>query len=412
MTMHNFEQKLEKYAELTVKVGVNIQKDQTLVINGPVGGADFVRLVAKKAYEAGAKYVHVEWNDDDLARLRYDLAPFEAFKEFPIWKAKGFEEMAENGAAFMTIKSTDPDLLKGVDGEKIAAANKASGQAMNTFRSYIQSDKVSWLVVSAPSKPWAAKVFPDVPEEEQVAKLWEAIFETVRINTEDPVAEWKKHDETLQDRAKFLNEKNYKKLHYKAPGTDLTIELPENHIWLGGGGPSQEGVHFVANMPTEEVFTAPKRDGVHGTIKNTKPLNFGGNVIDNFTLTFKDGKVVDFSAEEGEETLKHLLDTDEGASRLGEVALVPHSSPISQSGILFYNTLYDENASNHIAFGSAYSTCLKNGAQMTSEELKNAGFNTSITHVDFMVGSGEMDIDGEAADGSTEPVFRKGEWTI
>ncbi|RKL67932.1 aminopeptidase [Salipaludibacillus neizhouensis] len=412
MTTQNFDEKLEKYAELTVKVGVNIQEGQTLVINGPVGGAEFVRLVAKKAYEAGAKHVHVEWNDDDLARLRYDLAPFEAFKEFPVWKAKGFEEMAENGAAFMTIKSTDPDLLKGVDGEKIAAANKASGQAMNTFRSYIQSDKVSWLVVSAPSKPWAAKVFPDTPEEEQVPKLWEAIFETVRINTADPVAEWKKHDKTLQDRAIFLNEKNYKKLHYKAPGTDLTIELPENHIWLGGGGPSQDGVHFVANMPTEEVFTAPKRDGVHGTIKNTKPLNFGGNVIDNFTLTFKDGKVVDFSAEEGEETLKHLLDTDEGASRLGEVALVPHSSPISQSGILFYNTLYDENASNHIAFGSAYSTCLKDGAQMTSEELKNAGLNTSITHVDFMVGSDDMDIDGESADGTTEPVFRKGEWTI
>lgn len=410
--MQAFEEKLDKYAELAVKVGVNIQKNQTLVLNAPISGADFVQLIARKAYEAGAKHVHVEWNDDDLTRIRYDLAPFESFKEFPAWKAKGFEEMAENGAAFMTIKSTDPDLLKGVDGEKIAAANKASGQAMDTFRSYIQSDKVSWLVVSAPSKSWAAKVFPDLPEEEQVEKLWEAMFEAVRINTEDPVAEWKRHDENLQNKAKFLNEKNYKKLHYKAPGTDLTIELPENHIWLGGGGPSQDGVHFVANMPTEEVFTAPKEDGVHGKVTNTKPLNYGGNVIDNFTLTFKDGKVVDFSAEEGEVTLKHLLATDEGAARLGEVALVPHSSPISQSGILFYNTLYDENASNHIALGSAYSTCVKDGAKMSSEELKKAGLNTSITHVDFMIGSGEMDIDGETADGKTEPVFRKGEWTV
>ncbi|SES18413.1 aminopeptidase [Salipaludibacillus aurantiacus] len=410
--MKTFEEKLDQYAELAVKVGVNIQQGQTLVINAPLSSADFTRQVAKKAYEAGAKNVHVEWNDEDLTRIRYDMAPMESFKEFPEWKAKGFEDMAEKGAAFMTIKSTDPDLLKGVDGEKIAAQNKAQGQAMDKFRTYIQSDKVSWLVISTPSKAWAAKVFPDTPEEEQEAKLWEAIFESVRVNTEDPVAEWRAHDESLQTKAKFLNGKNYKKLHYKAPGTDLTIELPENHVWVGGGGPSQDGVHFVANMPTEEVFTAPKADGVHGTVSNTKPLNYGGNVIDNFTLTFKDGKVVDFSAEQGEETLKHLLDTDEGARHLGEVALVPHSSPISQSGILFYNTLYDENASNHIALGSAYSTCLKDGAQMSSDELKKAGLNTSITHVDFMIGSGDMDIDGELADGSTEPVFRKGEWAV
>jgi len=410
--MQGLEQKIEKYAELAVKIGVNIQKGQTLVINAPISSADFTRTIAKKAYEAGAKNVHVEWNDDDLSRLRYDMAPLESFKEFPNWKARGFEDMAENGAAFMTIKATDPDLLKGVDSEKIAASNKAHGQAMNKFRGYIQSDKVSWLVISAPAKAWAAKVFPDSPEEEQEVKLWEAMFEAVRINTEDPIAEWRKHDENLQTKAKFLNEKNYKKLHYTAPGTDLSIELPDNHIWLGGGGPSQDGVHFVANMPTEEVFTAPKIDGVNGTVSNTKPLNYGGNTIDNFTLTFKDGKVVDFKAEEGEETLKHLLDTDEGASHLGEVALVPHGSPISQSGILFYNTLYDENASNHIALGSAYSTCLKDGAQMSGDQLKKAGLNTSITHVDFMIGSGEMNIEGERQDGTKEPVFKNGEWAI
>lgn len=410
--MATFEQKLDQYAELAVKVGVNIQENQLLVINAPLTSANFTRRIAQKAYEAGAKDVHVEWIDDEMTRLRYDMAPMEAFHQFPEWRAKGFEEMAENGAAFMTIASTDPDLLKGVDSEKIAAWNKTRGQAMDTFRSYIQSDKVSWLVVSAPSKAWAAKVFPDVPEEEQENKLWDAMFEAVRINKEDPVAEWRAHDQNLQDKAAFLNNKGYKKLHYKAPGTDLTIELPDQHIWLGGGGPSQDGVHFVANMPTEEVFTAPKADGVHGKVTNTKPLNYGGNTIDNFTLTFKDGKVVDFSAEEGEETLKHLLDTDDGARHLGEVALVPHSSPISQSGILFYNTLYDENASNHIALGSAYSTCVKEGAQMSSEELKKAGLNTSITHVDFMIGSGEMDIDGVLEDGTTEPVFRNGEWAV
>ncbi|MBU9724276.1 MULTISPECIES: aminopeptidase [Bacillaceae] len=410
--MTQFNEKLEKYAELAVKVGVNVQQGQTLVVNAPIASVDFVRLIAKKAYEAGAKNVHVEWNDDDLTRMKYDMAPFEAFTEFPTWKARGFEELEENGAAFMSIKSTDPELLKGVDGKKIAAANKAAGQAMDKYREYIQTDKVSWLVISAPSKSWAAKVFPNIPEEEQEAKLWEAMFEAVRINTPDPVAAWKEHDQTLQDKSKTLNEKKYKKLHYKAPGTDLTIELPEGHIWVGGGGPNQDGVHFVANMPTEEVFTAAKKDGVNGTVSNTKPLNYGGNTIDGFTLTFENGKVVDFKAEVGEETLQHLLDTDEGARHIGEVALVPHSSPISQSGILFYNTLYDENASNHLALGSAYPTNVKGGAQMTKEELEENGINTSITHVDFMMGSGEMDIDGIKEDGTVEPVFRKGEWAF
>lgn len=410
--MKQFDEKLEKYAELAVKIGVNIQKGQTLVINAPITSADLVHKIAKKAYEAGAKNVHVDWQDDTLTRIKYDMAPFEAFQEYPLWKAKGYEKMAENGAAFMSIKSTDPELLLGVDPEKIAAANKAAGQALDTYRKYVQSDKISWLVLSAPSESWAAKVFPDIPAEEQVNKLWEAMFEAVRINTIDPVAEWKAHDKNLNEKATFLNEKNYRELRFTAPGTNLTVELPKGHIWLGGGGPNQDGVHFVANMPTEEVFTAPKRDGVNGTVSNTKPLNYGGNTIDGFTLTFKDGKVVDFSAEVGADTLKHLLDTDEGSRYLGEVALVPNSSPISTSGILFYNTLYDENASNHIALGSAYSTCLKDGATMSDEELKAHGLNTSITHVDFMIGSTDMDIDGVREDGTAEPLFRKGEWAI
>ncbi|GEL08452.1 aminopeptidase [Salisediminibacterium halotolerans] len=410
--MASIAEKKEQYADLAVRVGVNIQKGQKLVINAPVTSADFVRTVTKKAYQHGASNVHVEWNDDETTRIRYDMAPLESFHDFPAWKARGFEEMAEEGAAFMTIKSTDPDLLKGVDGEKIAAANKASGEAMNTFRSYIQSDKVSWLVISAPSYAWAKKVFPEASADEAVNQLWEAIFEAVRINKADPVAEWKQHDENLQEKARFLTDKKYTELRYQAPGTDLTIGLPDGHVWIGGGGPNKDGVHFVANMPTEEVFTAPKADAVNGTVRNTKPLNYGGNVIDGFSLTFKDGKVSDFSAEEGEETLKNLLETDEGASRLGEVALVPHSSPISQSGILFYNTLYDENASNHIALGSAYATCVAGGAEMSKEQLGEAGLNTSITHVDFMIGSAEMDIDGVLPDGSVEPVFRNGEWVI
>ncbi|QKS72876.1 aminopeptidase [Paenalkalicoccus suaedae] len=406
----SFEQKLDKYAELAVKVGVNVQKGQTLVVNAPIESADFVRHVAKHAYAVGAKTVHVEWNDDKLTRIRYDEAPMESFEEFPMWKASGMEEMAENGAAFMTIKSTDPDLLSGVDGKRIATANKVSGKAMNGFRRYIQSDKVSWLVISTPSEAWANKVFPD--SDNAIEKLWDAMFEATRINLEDPIAAWQEHDEVLRSKARELTEKKYQKLHYTAKGTDLTIELPKTHIWVGGGGPNKDGVQFIANMPTEEVFTAAKADGVNGTVSNTKPLNYGGNTIDGFTLTFKDGKVVDFTAEKGEETLKHLLDTDEGARRIGEVALVPHSSPISQSNILFYNTLYDENASNHLALGSAYPTNIENGASMSEAELQAAGINTSITHVDFMMGAADMNIDGVKADGTTEAIFRNGEWAF
>ncbi|MBB5174151.1 aminopeptidase [Texcoconibacillus texcoconensis] len=410
--MSDFQTKLDTYADLAVNVGVNVQKGQTLVVSGPITSADFVRCVVKKAYEAGAKNVHVEWNDDEVTRTKFELAPDEAFREFPMWRARGFEEMAENGAAFMTIKSTDPDLLKGIDSERIATANKTSGQAMSTFRQYIQSDKVSWCVVAAPSKPWAAKVFPNAPEEEQVNKLWDAIFKATRADLDDAVSAWEKHDQALRDRAAHLNEKNYAKLHYKAPGTDLTIELPEKHQWVGGGGPNKDGVHFVANMPTEEVFTVPKKDGVNGYVTNSKPLNYGGNVIDNFTLTFENGKVVDFTAEEGYDTLKHLLETDEGAKHLGEVALVPHSSPISQSDILFYNTLYDENASNHIALGSAYAFCLEGGADMSEEDQAAHGLNKSITHVDFMIGSDKMDIDAVSQSGESEPLFRNGEWAF
>ncbi|WP_018924241.1 aminopeptidase [Salsuginibacillus kocurii] len=409
--MSEFERQLDNYASLAVKKGVNIQQGQTLVINAPIEAATFVKLAAKKAYEAGAKNVHVEWNDDDLTRLKYDLAPFEAFKEYPEWKARGFEEMAENGAAFMTIKATDPDLLQGVDQERVSVANKTAGQAMETFRGYIQSDSISWLVISVPSEAWAKKVFSQEGEN-AVNKLWEAIFKAVRADLENPVTAWDEHDKKLQKKADYLNEKRFSSLHYTAPGTDLTIQLPKDHQWVGGGGPNKEGVHFIANMPTEEVFTVPHKDGVDGHVTNTKPLNYGGNLIDNFTLTFEKGKVIDYAAETGEETLKNLLDIDDGAKRLGEVALVPHSSPISQTEILFYNTLFDENASNHIALGSAYAFCVKDGANLSKEEKEEIGLNTSLTHVDFMIGSEKMNIDGINQNGEKIAIFRNGEWAI
>ena len=410
--MSDFKKNLEKYAELAVKVGVNIQKGQTLVVNATLEAAEFVRLIVKKAYETGALNVIVNWNDDIVTRTKYDLAPDEAFLEYPVWRAKEMEDLADNGAAFMSIISSSPDLLKGVNPERIANFQKAAGKALANYRKAAQSDKVSWTVIAAASKDWAAKVFPDEPSENQVTKLWEAIFKSVRVDTENPVEAWKKHDETLHEKVHYLNGKRYKKLHYTAPGTDLTIELPEKHLWVGAGSVNQKGFEFMANMPTEEVFTVPLKTGVNGTVASTKPLSYGGNIIDRFSITFENGKIVGVKAEEGEEILKRLVDTDEGSHYLGEVALVPYDSPISQSNVLFFNTLFDENASNHLAIGSAYAFCIEGGKQMSSEELAQNGLNESITHVDFMIGSAEMDIDGITADGKTEPIFRAGNWAF
>lgn len=408
--MHIRENELQKYADLAVNAGVHIQKGQTLVVNAPIEAANLVYAVAKTAYKAGAKNVHVEWNDDKLTRIKYELAPDEAFKEYPLWKAKGYEEMAENGAAFMSILAPDPELLQGIDPDRIAAAQQTAGQAMEKYRQYIQSDKVSWTIVAYPTKEWAEKVFPNESASRQMEKLWQAIQQAIRLDHNDPVSEWKSHQTFLQEKAAFLNEKKYKKLHYKAKGTDLTIELPEKHVWAGGGGKTEQGITFIPNMPTEEVFTLPKKDGVNGVVQSTKPLNYGGNVIENFSFTFEKGRVVDFTAEKGYETLKRLIESDDGAKHLGEIALVPHDSPISNTNLIFFNTLFDENASCHLALGSAYAFCLEGGSAMTKDELQANGANQSIVHVDFMIGSTDLDIDGETADGDLEPLFRNGNW--
>ncbi|MFD2371645.1 aminopeptidase [Brevibacillus sp. GCM10020057] len=401
---------IDRYAEVAVKVGVNVQPMQTLVVTAPISAADFVRKVARKAYEAGAKNVQIEWTDDELTRMKYDLAPDEAFREYPLWKAKGLEELAESGAAFLYINASNPDLLKGVDPERISTANRTAGQALQTFRSYTMSDKVSWSVIAIPSAAWAAVVFPDLPAEERERALWEAIFRATRIDQEDPVQAWRDHHAALNEKVERLNAKQYRYLHYSAPGTDLTIELPPKHIWIGGGSVNKVGTPFMANMPTEEVFTAPLKEGVNGTVRSTKPLSYQGNLIENFSLTFEKGRIVSAAAEKGEAALTKLIETDEGSHYLGEVALVPHFSPISQSNIIFYNTLFDENASHHLAIGNPYPVNIENGANMTQEELVAYGLNNSITHVDFMIGSADMSIDGETADGVREPLFRNGNW--
>lgn len=406
------QQTKEKYAELALRKGVNLQKNQALMINAPIEGADFTKIVVRKAYELGAKDVHINWVDDEITLLKYENAPDEVIANFPEWRVKLHDMYAEDGAAVLSIRSTNPDLLSEIDSARVAKANKASAQAMTNFRKYTMNDLITWSIISIPTGDWAQKIFPDKSKEDAIEALWDAIVKIVRVDQEDPIAAWNEHNATLKTARELMNKKNYKKLIYKAPGTDFEMELPEGHIWKGGSADSAKGVAFNPNMPTEEVFTMPHKYGVNGTISSTKPLNYGGSLIDNFSLTFKDGKVVDFKAEQGEDTLKHLLDTDEGARRLGEVALVPHESPVSQSGLIFYNTLFDENASCHIALGKAYPTNLEGGADMNNEELDKHGVNDSLTHVDFMVGSENLDIDGVLPDGTTEAVFRNGTWAF
>lgn len=403
---------LEKYADIALQKGVNVQKNQPVVINAPIEGAEFVRIMAKKAYELGAKDVHINWSDDELTLLKYTHATDEVIGTFPEWKVKLQESYAEDGAAFISIHATDPDLLKDVDQGRIASANKAAGIALKNFRNYIMNDKNTWVVLAIPTEAWAQKIFPDKSIDEAMALLWDEIIKTVRVDQEDPVAAWDNHNEQLEKAHQFLNQKQYEKLVLRAPGTNLEIGLPNGHIWQGGAAVSEKGTVFNPNMPTEEVFTAPHKYKVNGTVASTKPLNYGGSLIDEFSLTFKDGKVIAFEAKQGEEVLKHLLRTDEGAKRIGEVALVPDESPISQSGLIFYNTLFDENASCHIALGKAYPTNVEGGPNMDEQALDENGINDSMIHVDFMIGSAEMDIDGVQADGTTEALFRNGTWAL
>ena len=407
-----FAEKLAAFAELAVKIGVNVQPGQYLLINTTTDTLAFTREVVKKAYEAGAGRVHVNLTDASFERAFFEHTTVEELEKFPKWIVAQREELIERNGALLWIDAADPDLLAGIEVEKIATHQKASGAALVNYRKAVMNDDIAWSIIAVPSAKWAAKVFPHLPENEQVDALWDAIFKTVRIGEGDAVKAWQEHVANLEKRAAQLNAKRYKALHYKAPGTDLTIELPEKHIWLTGGSKTPEGTTFIANMPTEEVYTMPAKYGVDGTVSNTKPLVYKGNLIDQFTLTFENGKIVKAHAQVGNDLLQQLITTDEGSSYLGEVALVPHKSPISASNILYYNTLFDENASNHLAIGEAYPTCYEGGRELEPGQLESLGINRSITHEDFMIGSGEMDIDGELADGTREPIFRKGNWAF
>ncbi|MDA5328506.1 aminopeptidase [Enterococcus lactis] len=408
--LSNFNELLKKYARLIAETGVATEKGHTVVLQISVDQAPLARLITQEAYKLGAAEVIVQWTDDQIQREFLLHAATDRIEDVPQSKIDQADEWLEKGASRISVVSADPDAFAGVDSHRVATYQAAAGKALMNLRKATQANKVSWTVVAAAGKQWAAKVFPDLPEEEQVDALWDQIFKTTRVYEEDPVLAWKKHDEKLAKKAEELNQEQFSALHYTAPGTDIIIGLPKNHLWEGAGSYNARGEKFMANMPTEEVFTAPDSHRVDGYISSTKSLSYAGTIISGMKFTFKDGKVVDFSAEQGEDVLEKLLDTDEGARRLGEVALVPDPSPISQSGIIFFNTLFDENASNHLALGSAYAFSVKGGTEMSDEELAEAGLNRSQTHVDFMVGSDKMDIDGIREDGSTVPIFRNGDW--
>ncbi|MCO6451340.1 MAG: aminopeptidase [Caldilineales bacterium] len=410
---NDFEQKLERYAELAVTIGANIQPGQKLIIwRATLDTAPLVRLIAAKAYEAGARLVDVMWTDEGVKLARFQYAPRDSFEEYPDWQAQGMYDHVKSGGALISVRGDDPDLLKDQDGELAALTQKIAWQKLRPTLDFVGADAINWLVIGAATPAWAAKVYPELPVEEAVSSLWENLFDVCRVTETDPVAAWQAHKLNLAKRSEYLNAKAYNALRFQGSGTDLTLGLPAGHIWLGGAKDSQNGIEFVPNMPTEEVFTAPHRYKAEGVARASLPLSYGGSLIEDFTLTFHEGRVVDLKASKAEKVLKGLVESDDGAGRLGEVALAPHSSRVASQGRLFFNTLLDENAASHIALGSAYRVSLIDGEAMTDEEFNEFGCNTSAVHVDFMIGSGEMDVDGITQDGRAEAVMRRGEWVF
>ncbi|MCH7663481.1 MAG: aminopeptidase [Chloroflexi bacterium] len=411
MDTREFERKLKKYADVVVRVGLNLQAGQRLIIRALLDNAEFVHALTESAYEAGARFVSAVWLDEQMDRIRYKKSSLDSMAEMMDWRFDKLVEHLESEDAVLILLNSDPSRTEGIDPEKVGRYQKSWSLAQKPFRDLRGKLVSNCSIVAAPARGWAAKVLPGVTEEERIPTLWELIFEICRVNTDDPVTAWKEHREKLGDWSKYLNNKAYDALKLTGPGTDLTVGLPKGHIWQGGGGVTQNGTAFVANMPTEEVFTMPHRARVDGKVRATKPLNYEG-LTDKFSLKFEKGEIVEATAEEGEEHLKNLITTDEGARYIGEIALVPNSSPISQSRRVFYNILYDENAASHMAIGAAYRFSMKDGVSMNAEEFAAAGGNSSGVHADFMIGSGELDVDGIRADGKAEAVMRRGEWVI
>ena len=415
----DLQERLHIYGELAVKVGLNLRAGQRLLVIGPIasGGASLeaaplVRHIVASAYRAGAPLVEVLWGDEALQLLRFRHAPRDSFGEFSTWLPKALFEHAEAGHAVLSVYANDPDQLKDEPSELVGALQQAVARSVRPFRELISRNQTNWTVVAAAGEGWAARVFPQVPRSEQVPRLWDAIGRLCRLDRPDPIAAWEAHLKSLALRRDILNNKRYSALKYTGPGTDLTIGLPAGHLWVSGRSETRSGIAFAPNLPTEEVFTMPRADAVDGVVRSSKPLSYGGTVIEHFSLRFAEGRVVDVTAERVEAVLRQLVANDPGAARLGELALVPHSSPVSQSGLLFYNTLFDENAASHVALGSAYKFTMSGGESMDDATFERAGGNLSAVHVDFMIGSEELEVDGVRSNGSTEPVMRRGEWAI
>ncbi len=405
---------LKQYGEMAVKAGINIQKGQTLIINAPITAADLVRHCATAAYDAGAKEVVVHWSDEQLSRIKMDRTEKDVLCDVKPWIQDSYLQYirSEGSAAVLSITGSDPEIYKGLDMAKINAASVAKMNALAEYRDYTMASRIQWCVIAVPTKGWAKKVFPDMAEDEAVEKLWQTIFRVSRVEG-DAVANWKKYAEDRSARRDRINEMKLTEVHFESSnGTDLYVGLADDRIWGGVSEYSEAGVEFIPNMPTEELFTAPHKDKVNGTVYGTKPYVYNGSLIEDFVLTFKDGKVVDYDAKTGKDLLKSLLETDEGACRIGEVALVPASSPINKENILFFNTLFDENAACHIALGQGYPGTVSGGEKMSTEQLLEKGVNDSVIHEDVMIGSADMKVTGTCESGETVTLFENGEWVF
>lgn len=409
-TTLTFEEKLDQLAEVAIRVGLGLGPGQELLMTAPLDALPLARRIAEQAYKAGASLVTTIYSDDDAVLARYRYAQGEAFDRAPTWLYDGMAAAFKSGVARLAIAGANPMLLSKEDPEKVARSNRAMSAASKPAMEPITRHDINWTIVAAATPAWASTMFPDDAAEVAMHKLWDAIFATSRVGVGDPVSVWKKHDDGLQKRAAHMNEKRYAALQYRGPGTDFRLGLSDGHLWMGGGTTAGNGLYCIPNIPTEEIFTTPHKDRAHGTVSASKPLSYMGTLIEDIHVRFEAGRIVEAHASRGQEVLQKLIDTDDGARRLGEVALVPHSSPIASSGLLFYNTLFDENAASHIALGQAYTSCLIDGDKASAEELTQRGANTSLIHVDWMIGSNKLDIDGMTAAGNAEPVMRQGEW--
>ncbi len=409
---YSFDEMLARYAELVVNIGLNLRAGQRLVVVAPVEAAPFARQVVAEAYRSGARLVDMMWNDDQVTLARFQYAPRDSFEEYPVYKAEAITDYARSGDAILNIFAEDPDLLKDQDPELIKIAQLTGLKYSKPYLEVITQNGTNWCIASVPIPSWATRVFPDLEPGQAVDKLWETIFEVCRLKQGNPVEVWKEHVRNLKMRGEYLTRKQYRALKYTGPGTELTIGLPEGHVWVSGQLTATNGISYIANLPTEEVFTLPHKDQAEGVVSSSKPLSYGGKLIDDFQLTFEQGRVVDLKAAKGEEILRNLVETDEGARHLGEAALVPHRSPISLSGLMFYNTLFDENAASHLALGRGLHFNIQDGEKLSAEEFETRGGNNSLVHVDFMIGSDRLDVDGVLDGGTTEPVMRQGEWAF